>query len=370
MDQNITLLNVAASNNATRYFTTESGIASAALFFMAILPIYVGAHRSVDALQKSLKDKDLSIISSHEAAMFPVYASGALFGIFILFKLFAAEYVNIVISCYFFGIGTSTVFFLIRPYVVNLVPSIFPNTHFKLTLTESKDDAPQPQQECVSVDFERKDIFPLIIALIIGCAYIFTKHWVANNLIGLAIAVVAVEYLHLDKVSNGCILLGGLFIYDIFWVFGTGVMVFVATNFDGPIKVVFPRDLLTNGFFSKDVAMLGLGDIVVPGIFLALLLRFDDRLNRQGSRTYFWTGFIAYIIGLLTTFVVMYSFHHAQPALLYLVPLCLGLPLTVALIKGDFKELMAYKDIPQEVENRLKAEREARESSEAEKKAN
>ncbi len=71
----------------------------------------------------------------------------------------------------------------------------------------------------------------------------------ANNLIGLAIAIVAVEYLHLDKALNGCILLGGLFIYDIFWVFGTGVMVFVATNFDGPIKGTFPYSDINNFLF-------------------------------------------------------------------------------------------------------------------------
>jgi minor histocompatibility antigen H13 len=32
-------------------------------------------------------------------------------------------------------------------------------------------------------------------------------------------------------------MLVGLFFYDIFWVFGTDVMVTVAKSFDGPIKV-------------------------------------------------------------------------------------------------------------------------------------
>lgn len=47
------------------------------------------------------------------------------------------------------------------------------------------------------------------------------------------------------------------------------------------ILVVFPRDLFTGGFLSKNVSMLGLGDIVIPGIFIALLLRFDARLVNQ-----------------------------------------------------------------------------------------
>lgn len=41
--------------------------------------------------------------------------------------------------------------------------------------------------------------------------------------------------------------------------------------------VVFPQDLLEKGFSASNFAMLGLGDIVIPGIFVALLLRFDHR---------------------------------------------------------------------------------------------
>jgi len=41
--------------------------------------------------------------------------------------------------------------------------------------------------------------------------------------------------------------------------------------------VVFPQDLLEKGLAANNMAMLGLGDIVIPGIFIALLLRFDVR---------------------------------------------------------------------------------------------
>jgi len=42
-------------------------------------------------------------------------------------------------------------------------------------------------------------------------------------------------------------------------------------------SVIFPSDLLENGLSASNFAMLGLGDIVIPGIFIALLLRFDNR---------------------------------------------------------------------------------------------
>jgi minor histocompatibility antigen H13 len=96
-------------------------------------------------------------------------------------------------------------------------------------------------------------------------------------LFGLAFAVNGVELLHLNNIVTGCILLGGLFVYDVFWVFGTDVMVTVAKSFEAPIKLVFPQDFLEKGVYGTHFAMLGLGDIVIPGIFIALLLRFDVR---------------------------------------------------------------------------------------------
>ena len=44
------------------------------------------------------------------------------------------------------------------------------------------------------------------------------------------------------------------------------------------VAVVFPQDLLEKGLAANNFAMLGLGDIVIPGLFIALLLRFDVRL--------------------------------------------------------------------------------------------
>ena len=72
---------------------------------------------------------------------------------------------------------------------------------------------------------------------------------------GLAFCLNAIEMISLDSVGVGALLLGGLFLYDIFWVrspstvlsdvgskviplqvFGTDVMVTVAKSFEAPIK--------------------------------------------------------------------------------------------------------------------------------------
>jgi minor histocompatibility antigen H13 len=76
-------------------------------------------------------------------------------------------------------------------------------------------------------------------------------------------------------------------------------------------KVIFPQDLIENGFAAEKYALLGLGDIVIPGIFIALLLRFDESLNRN-SRLYFYSSFVAYILALFCTIFVMHVFKHAQ----------------------------------------------------------
>ncbi|XP_020620404.1 minor histocompatibility antigen H13-like [Orbicella faveolata] len=174
------------------------------------------------------------------------------------------------------------------------------------------------------------------------------RHWIANNIFGLAFSLNGVELLHLNTVTTGCILLGGLFVYDIFWVFGTDVMVTVAKSFEAPIKLIFPMDLLEKGLSASNFAMLGLGDIVIPGIFIALLLRFDHSSKKdKASRVYFYSGFIAYFVGLVMTVLVMHTFKAAQPALLYLVPACLGTPITLALIRGEISELFKYEDNPE-----------------------
>ena len=67
-----------------------------------------------------------------------------------------------------------------------------------------------------------------------------------------------------------------------------------------------------------------LGDIVVPGMFIAFALRYDlYRSKHQDSskpfaKPLFIATLVSYVIGLVTTMVVMHSFQSAQPALLYL----------------------------------------------------
>jgi minor histocompatibility antigen H13 len=128
-------------------------------------------------------------------------------------------------------------------------------------------------------------------------------------------------------------------------------MTTVAKTIDAPILLQFPQDLLRNGWLdATKYGMLGLGDIVIPGIFVALLYRFDHYIGskkpdgQKKSRFYFCAVVIGYMIGLLVTMGIMHYFKSAQPALLYLVPACIIIPLFLALIRGEFKELWNYSE--------------------------
>ncbi|XP_040009750.1 minor histocompatibility antigen H13 isoform X2 [Xiphias gladius] len=342
------VLNATDSNgtevlNATaKFVATPEGTALAygSLVFMALLPIFFGALRSVSC-SKSKNAADMpETITSRDAARFPIIASCTLFGLYLFFKVFSQEYINLLLSVYFFVLGVLALSHTMSPLMSRIFPDSFPNKQFQLLFTQGSGES---KEEIVNYEFDTKNLVCLLISSVVGVWYLLKKHWIANNLFGLAFALNGVELLHLNNVSTGCILLGGLFVYDVFWVFGTNVMVTVAKSFEAPIKLVFPQDLLERGLEASNFAMLGLGDIVIPGIFIALLLRFDVSLKKN-SRTYFYSSFLAYIFGLGLTIFVMHTFKHAQPALLYLVPACVGFPVIVALLKGELTEMFRYEE--------------------------
>jgi len=227
--------------------------------------------------------------------------------------------------------------------------------------------------------------------------WLMTSHWLVVNIIGVCFTITAVAILKLPSLKVATAVLSGLFVYDIFWVFfskylfAKNVMVEVATSqpvnpvqviaasinlpvvrsaalaLDLPIKVLIPAG---GGSFH----MLGLGDMVVPGLVVAFAFRLDQFLKEQqlhavtshqalqqdvemqntrisgvldpcsevGSETtmallqeprmrppppgYFRAARVGYICGIVMSAVASRVFEAAQPALLYLVPMVL-LPL-------------------------------------------
>jgi minor histocompatibility antigen H13 len=96
-------------------------------------------------------------------------------------------------------------------------------------------------------------------------------------------------------------------------------MIKVATQVDAPITLLWPKSVWLAS--DRGFTILGLGDVVVPGIFVALALRYDVYQGQNGKgprRVFFWASLTGYCLGLITTMAVMHTFRAAQPALLYI----------------------------------------------------
>lgn len=120
--------------------------------------------------------------------------------------------------------------------------------------------------------------------------------------------------------------------------------------------------------------MLGLGDIILPGLLVSFAARYDaatalvrkcsqasassigggdtnDEFSGDGSSTrrrriskaifhgYFGPLTIAYGIGLMIAYLVVWTTKSGQPALLYLVPLTLGTVLALGWQRRELSEL-------------------------------
>ena len=137
-----------------------------------------------------------------------------------------------------------------------------------------------------------------------------------------------------------------------------------------PIKIIVPAA----GLGGRDSIMLGLGDITLPGLLIALAYRHDfdyclaeqvdeerggapggptvrppDKVvsalitSRKGGDVFEWSLF-SYSLGLCLAFYCSFTFQHAQPALLYIVPCVLGAISIRARQTGRLKGLWSGDD--------------------------
>ena len=69
-----------------------------------------------------------------------------------------------------------------------------------------------------------------------------------------------------------------MILYDCFFVFGSDVMVTVATKIENPMKFIFPSDLakvIAEPVAQQTFSMIGFGDIFIPALLSSLALRID-----------------------------------------------------------------------------------------------
>lgn len=219
------------------------------------------------------------------------------------------------------------------------------------------------EDQLMNYYFSSSTIFGYSFGLLFTILYTYHNahdNWILNNIVGISVVASHLMKLRIPSVKVGTLLLTLFFFYDIYFVFGTDIMLTVATKIKTPSKLLIPRDVSRLNNEIK-TTLLGLGDLALPGCFIALCLRFDlflfhDKnkneqfhLLNKFNKVYFTTSIVGYVFGLFITFKICSYFKVGQPALLYLCPSVLLSVFTVAYFSGDIEKLWAYDESTENV---------------------
>lgn len=131
-------------------------------------------------------------------------------------------------------------------------------------------------------------VLVLITSVVLAVTYALTQHWIIGNLFAICVAINAIGAFTVDSFGTGFLLLLGMLAYDVFWLFGTNVMLNVSNLLaHAPTSIMWPRNINTYVFHKllksdQYFTMFGLGDIIVPGkIFLGHIICHAERSCRN-----------------------------------------------------------------------------------------
>ncbi|KAI3757645.1 hypothetical protein L6452_05188 [Arctium lappa] len=337
------------------------------LILTAIAVTFGSAFRALNYGKEMEKNRDLSeasiTLDRSQALMIPVMSSCSLLMMFYLFSS-----VSQLLTAFTAIASVSSLYFCFSPYIANVKSQFGLSDPFV--------------SRCCSKSFTRIQALLLFLCFSTVVAWLVSGHWILNNLLGISLCIAFVSHVRLPNIKVCAMLLVCLFVYDIFWVFysewffGANVMVAVATQqasnpvhtvanslslpglqlitkkLELPVKIVFPRNLLGGvvpGNTASDFMMLGLGDMAIPSMLLALVLCFDHRKDKEVAspldisphkgHKYIWYAVSGYAIGLVAALAAGILTHSPQPALLYLVPSTLGPIVVISWTRKELNEL-------------------------------
>ncbi|RDB16955.1 Minor histocompatibility antigen H13 [Hypsizygus marmoreus] len=331
------------------------------LIALACSSVYVGAYGSLPNPKRAAgapvdEDDEEELperMSSGDAYLFPVVGSVALVGLYAIVHYFGKEWINWALGWYFSIAGVGSVW----KSSISLTRYLLGSTRWK-QFDKTVVSVKKGHESLLYLSWRTPSLFLFPLAVIPSAVYSFStssrKSVLITDLLSLSFSHNALSLLKLDTFQTGSILLSGLFFYDIWWVFGTEVMVKVATTLDIPIKLLWPKSLMFSD--ARGFTMLGLGDVVIPGTFVALALRYDyyrslkAKSPSRGSfaKPYFYAALAAYASGLAGAMSIMHLFGKAQPALLYLSPACILSFFITAAVRGELREGWNWSDEPED----------------------
>lgn len=300
-------------------------------FGVAVCTVYLGGRQEViDRPER---------VSRENALYAPVGASLAIGGLYLLLKM------GIDITSLYAIMVTVFGALAISDIGVPLLRNAFPDIDF----AAAEVPVPTGLAKKMSLDNPTLPLDGLItLGLGVLCTLIYwapaamEQKFLISNVIAWALGMASLGAISLGSFQTGAVLLAGLFCYDVFWVFGTDVMMTVATKVEAPVKFLYTAPL-SDTPRPYPFSVLGLGDVVIPGLFVRLMYKVDDVLQPK-NLSYFNAATFAYAAGLLMCFAANELFHNGQPALLYLDPSLVGGTLACAAVNDQVNALWDFQE--------------------------
>ena len=296
-------------------------ISCCCVMLIAFIYVYLSTYMKLNF--KFVKEvQQASDIEWYHICFAVVFGSGLLVSIY-LFRKYILIILNILIGfeswlCTYY----TTLFFVIR-----IGRNIFLNSKH-IQLTKKK------YEFFLGLNFY--EISSLFISGLLILFYFLTRHWIINDIICFGLAFTTLSFIVLKSFMLCFVCLFAFFVYDTFWVFYSekifteNVMVVAATSIQIPIKIEFP--ILFSNNPIKNCMLLGLGDILLPGMVIKYCRRFDILKKKMDKKKvgfrkkkskigFYLFNLILYFISVTLAMLAMFVFNHGQPVLFYISPI-------------------------------------------------
>ncbi|VDM92094.1 unnamed protein product [Litomosoides sigmodontis] len=144
----------------------------------------------------------------------------------------------------------------------------------------------------------------IIIAVLLGIFHEVKWTWVVNDIFGIAISYVTIARTETASYFAGFLFLVGMISFDIFWFYCIDLLSVVAKHSRSPVMLIIPLG-------KKRSAKISIVDIIVPGIFLNIILKFAEMYDI----VIFTETFYACIFGLFITGLFILLRRKTTPAI-------------------------------------------------------
>jgi minor histocompatibility antigen H13 len=316
--------------------------------------IYIGSIKSLAFFTKIQASEKPSILTINDVLKYPIYGSGIMLVLHFLIKKVDAHQVNMLLHLYFSYLGTISLKQAIF-YIMNLRPSL---ASLKYTPTILLN---RIKIMGFSYNLSMLDTVAFFFSAIIVAFYVFTGTWVSNNLIAYSFVFYILQNFYIGRFSTAIGMLVSCALYDAFWLYGTSVSYEVIKYINIPIFLKFQ-------YFSdagvKQHLIMGIGDVIIPGLFITMLFRFeflshiythkektkckaDECIPKSVSdfkKPIFFTTLICYMLSLRGAIYIMANFKVSLPALFLTGPACILSTVMMCIIYGKLPMMCGFEE--------------------------